>query len=137
VTPFAPATVRIEFIDGLLPSDDLVREPDPAVRADVGPSRKPACLHSIKRGAADRGALSEIRRAAFDEGLDAPSLSRRYREVAFPVSEAESGERLRRQIAACARRLAQLVAEAGAPVPRRVAAAVEEAVGQLLEALED
>jgi hypothetical protein len=92
---------------------------------------------ATERGAADRGVLSEIRRAAFDEGVDAPSLSRRYREVAFPVSEAESGERLRKQIAACARRLAQLVAEAGAPVPHRVAAAVEEAVGQLLEALDD
>jgi len=92
---------------------------------------------ATERGAADRGALSEIRRAAFDEGMDAPSLSRRFREVAFPVSEAESDERLRKQIAGCARRLAQLVAEAGAPVPRRVAAAVEEAVGQLLEVLED
>ena len=40
VTLFAPATVRIKFIDGVLPSDDLVREPDPAVRADVDRSRK-------------------------------------------------------------------------------------------------
>lgn len=89
------------------------------------------------RGAADKKVLGEIRRAAFDEGVEAPALSRRFREVAFPVSEEESGDRLRRQIAATARRLAQLVAEPGSPVPRRVAAAVEETIGQLLEALED
>jgi hypothetical protein len=92
---------------------------------------------ATERGAADKGVLSEIRRAAFDEGVEAPSLSRRFREVAFPVSEAESDQRLRKQITACARRLAELVAEAGSPVPRRVATAVEEAVGQLLEALDD
>src|SRR6266478_3596089 len=53
--------VATNFIDGLLPSDDLVRQPDPAVRADVGRSRKPACLlHSIKRGAADRDDLQDL-----------------------------------------------------------------------------
>jgi hypothetical protein len=89
------------------------------------------------RGAADKGALSEIRRAAFDEGMDGPALSRRFREVAFPVDEGEAGDRLRKQIVSCARRLAQLMAEPGAQVPRKVAASVEEAVGQLLETLED
>lgn len=88
------------------------------------------------RGAANKTVLGEIRRAAFDEGLEAPALSRRFREVAFPVSDEESSDRLRRQIAAAARRLAQLVAEPGAQVPRRVASSVEEAVGQLLESLE-
>jgi hypothetical protein len=92
---------------------------------------------ATERGAADKSVLSEIRRAAFDEGIEAPSLSRRFREVAFPMSDEESGDRLKRQIASCGRRLAQLVAEPGAPVPRRVASAVEEAVGQLLESLED
>jgi hypothetical protein len=89
------------------------------------------------RGAADNRALSEIRRAAFDEGMDGPALSRRFREVAFPVDEGEAGDRVRKQIVSCARRLAQLVAEPGAQVPRKLAASVEEAVGQLLEALED
>jgi hypothetical protein len=92
---------------------------------------------ATERGAADKKVLSEIRRAAFDEGTEAPALSRRFREVAFPVSDEESGDRARRQIASCARRLAQLVAESDPPIPRKVAAAVEEAVGQLLEAIED
>ncbi|HWM84567.1 MAG TPA: hypothetical protein VNO33_01990 [Kofleriaceae bacterium] len=89
------------------------------------------------RGAADNKVLGEIRRAAFDEGVEAPALSRRFREVAFPIDEAEAGDRVRRQLTSCARRLAQLVAEPGAQLPRRVAVAVEEAVGQLLEALEE
>jgi hypothetical protein len=92
---------------------------------------------ATERGAADRSVLGDIRRAAFDEGADGPALSRRFREVAFPVDEAEAGDRLRRQIASCARRLAQLVAEPGGPVPRRLASSVEEVVGQLLEAVED
>ena len=92
---------------------------------------------ATERGAADKESLSEIRRAAFDDGVDGPALARRFREVAFPVDDGEAGDRLRRQIASCARRLAQLLAEPGGPVPRRLASTVEEAVGQLLEALEN
>lgn len=89
-----------------------------------------------ERGAADDEALREIRRAAFDEGVDAPALSRKYRAVAFPVSEDEAHDRARDRLAGAARRLAALIAEAEVPVPRKIAIAVEEAVGQLLEALE-
>jgi hypothetical protein len=92
---------------------------------------------ATERGAADKKVMSEIRRAAFDEGAEAPALSRRFREVAFPMGESESAERQRKQIASCARRLAQLVAESDGAVPRKVAAAVEEAIGQLLESIED
>jgi len=92
---------------------------------------------ATERGAADKKVMGEIRRAAFDEGADGPALSRRFREVAFPVSDEESSDRQRKQLTSTARRLAQLVAEDGVPVPRKIAAAVEEAVGQLLEALED
>lgn len=92
---------------------------------------------ATERGAADKQVMGEIRRAAFDEGADGPALARRFREVAFPISEEEESDRQRKQLLSAARRLAQLVAEDGAPVPRKVAAAIEEAVGQLLEALED
>lgn len=47
-TPFAPATARIEFVDHVLPSDDLIFKPNPTVRANVGRLRKPACLlHAV------------------------------------------------------------------------------------------
>ncbi|HUS63090.1 MAG TPA: hypothetical protein VMZ28_01060 [Kofleriaceae bacterium] len=92
---------------------------------------------ATERGAADTKSLGEIRRAAFDEGVDAPALARRFKTVAFPVSEGERDDRVRSQIAQAAKRLAQLLAEPGAKVPRKAAAAVEEAIGELLEALEE
>jgi hypothetical protein len=91
---------------------------------------------ATERGAADQKMLGEIRRAAFDDGMEAPALARRYKSVAFPVSEAERDDRVRAQVVACARRLAQLVAEPSARVPRKAASAVEEAVGLLLEELD-
>ena len=56
--------------------------------------------------------------------------------MAFPVSAAERDDRVRAQLVSCARRLAQLVAEPAARVPKKAAAAIEEAVGLLLEELD-
>jgi hypothetical protein len=94
--------VRIEFIDGILPSDDLVREPDPAVRADAGRSRNPACLHSIKRGAADRDDLQDLLfKTCFSRpalrsacGAARPHLHPRWSFLASPQSLAASHWRL-------------------------------------------
>lgn len=91
---------------------------------------------ATERGAADEDTMSEIRRAAFDDGVSAPSLTRRYKEVAFPVSEEERKTKVRTQIASAARRLADLLADPDAPVPHAVAAATEEAIGDLLASLE-
>jgi hypothetical protein len=91
---------------------------------------------AAQRGAASKKILGEIERAAFDEGAEAPLLSRRYREVAFPVDDAERGDRLRSQLRSAARRLANLIAEPDAPIPHEVAVALEEALGQLLDSLD-
>jgi len=91
---------------------------------------------ATERGAAPEEALHEIRRAAFEEGVDAPALRRRFKAVAFPVSDQERDERVRAQIVTCARKLAHLVAEPAAQVPGEAARAVEEAIGQLLEAMD-
>lgn len=91
---------------------------------------------ATERGAADDDAMSEIRRAAFEEGVSAPALSRRYKEVAFPVSDDERRSKLRGQISSAARRLADLLADPDAPVPHATAAATEEVIGDLLAALE-
>jgi hypothetical protein len=90
-----------------------------------------------ERGAAGDEAMREIRRAAFEEGTEAPALSRRFKSIAFPVSEEDREGRLRGQLSATARRLAQLIAEPDSPVPHEVAVAVEEAVGRLLESLDE
>lgn len=89
-----------------------------------------------ERGAADESTLAEIRRAAFEEGAEAPMLSRRYKSVAFPVSDAEKESRARAQLASTARRLAHLLAEADGAVPHDIAAAAEEAIGRLLDAID-
>lgn len=129
----------------LLGSYRFLRTAAPRVieRTDIEPSAPVPSLRAVdfvaratERGAANRETLSEIRRAAFEEGVDAPALARRFKKVAFPVSDAEQGERIKGQLTSCARRLAALVAEPDAPVPREVAAAVEEALGRLLEALD-
>jgi hypothetical protein len=90
---------------------------------------------ATERGAADPETLETIHRVAFDEGADAPLLSRRFKEIAFPQTDDEKSDRARAQIVAAARRLAALIAEDGAPVPRALAIKVEETVGELLEAL--
>lgn len=111
------------------------------VRRDEGPAPSMNAVDYVakatERGAADEETLQTMRRAAFDEGLEAPLLARRFRDVAFPEEDSDKKERLRQTILATARKLASLLAEDGAPVPKRVAANVEEAVGALLEAMEN
>lgn len=88
------------------------------------------------RGAADEETLQTIRKAAFEDAQDAPLLTRKFREVAFPEADSERTERLRGQIAAAARRLSALIAEEDAPVAKKLAIRVEETLGELLAALE-
>jgi hypothetical protein len=88
-----------------------------------------------ERGAADEETLAEMKRAVFDEGAPMPVLSRRYREVAFPVDDEEKRTRLRAQIAAAARRLADLVAEEDAALPRKLTIKLEEVLGELNQAV--
>ena len=80
--------------------------------------------------------MKELQRAAFDEGAEAPLLSRRFKEAAFPVDDDERKDRARQQLVATARRLAALIAEPGVPVPKKVAVRLEESIGELLDALD-
>ncbi len=88
-----------------------------------------------ERGAADGDTMAEMKRAVFDEGAPAPVLSRKYREVAFPVDDEEKRARLRGQIAAAARKLADLIAEPDADVPIKLAKRVEELCGEVVGAM--
>lgn len=90
-----------------------------------------------ERGAADRETLNAITREAFDEGLDAPLLAKKFKDVAFPETERDRREKLRAAIAQAARRLTTLLAEDGSPVPKKLAISVEEKIGELLEAIEN
>src|SRR5262245_57955063 len=92
---------------------------------------------ATERAAADPETLETIQRVAFDEGLDAPVLARRFKDVAFPETDRERREKLRASIAQTARKLSSLIAEEGSPVPKKLAIRVEEMVGELLEAIEN
>jgi len=91
---------------------------------------------AVQRGAADAEEMKQIETAAFEEGAEAPMLTRRFKTIAFPVDDGQRKKRLRTQLTNSAKRLATLIAESEIPVPHNVAVAVEEALGQLLEALE-
>ena len=53
-------------------------------------------------------------------------LAKKFGELAFPQTDRDKREKLRAQIAAAARRLSSLIAEDGAPVPKKLAIRVEE-----------
>jgi hypothetical protein len=88
-----------------------------------------------ERGAADEDTLTEMKRQVFDEGAPVPTLSRKFREVAFPMDDEEKKARLRSQIITASRRLADLVVEPEAAIPRKLAEKVEEITGELANAL--
>ena len=90
-----------------------------------------------ERGAADEDTMAEIRRVAFDEGARAPMLARRFKSVAFPVSEIDAESKLLSQLGSTGRKLAALIAEPNLPVSHAVATQVEEAIGKLLEAIDE
>ena len=92
---------------------------------------------AIDRGAADAETIETIKRVAFEEGVDAPMLARKFTDVAFPETDRERREKLRANIAQAARKLSSLIAEEGSPVPKQLAIRVEETVGELLEAIEN
>lgn len=92
---------------------------------------------ATERGAADQETLSEIRRAAFEEGVEAPLLTKRFKAVAFPVDQGDVAERLRAQILSHARRLAALLAEPDGPLPPRLATRLEEVLGECVAICDD
>jgi hypothetical protein len=92
---------------------------------------------ATERAAADPETIETIKRVAFDEGLDAPLLAKKFKEIAFPETDRDRREKLRASIAQTARKLSSLIAEAGSPVPTKLAIRVEEMVGELLESIEN
>jgi len=90
-----------------------------------------------ERGAAPPDAMKEMRKAVFEEGTEAPALSRRFKQVAFPVNDQQKRDRLKAQLVSTARRMAALIAEPDVPVSRQVCLEVEEALGALLGAMDE
>lgn len=89
-----------------------------------------------ERGAADEDTMAEIRQMAFDEGARAPMLARRFKSVAFPVSESDVESKLLGQLSSTAKKLAALIAEPNLPVSHEIAVELEVALGKLQDALD-
>lgn len=92
---------------------------------------------ATEQGSADAETLRTIHRVAFEDGMEAPVLARKFGEQVFPISDRDKKEKMRANIAAAARRLSALIAENGAPIPKPIAIRVEETIGELLEAIEN
>lgn len=90
-----------------------------------------------QRGAADADTMREIESAVFDEGIEGAPLTRRFKEVAFPVDRRSRRDEIQAHIAATARKLVALMADEDSPVARDVAQNVEEVIGLLLESIEN
>ncbi len=111
--------------------EDPFEAPIPTVKAVEFVQR------ATERAAADPETLETIQRVAFEEGVDAPLLARRFKDVAFPETDRERREKLRATITATARRLSSLIADEGSPVPKKIAIQLEETIGLLLESIEN
>ncbi len=92
---------------------------------------------ATEHGSADAETLRTIHRVAFEEGIEAPALARKFGDVVFPVSDTDRKAKQRGAIAGAARRLSALIAESGAPIPKAIAIRCEEALGELLGAIEN
>jgi hypothetical protein len=78
--------------------------------------------------------LAELRRRVIDEGAPLPSVSRKYREVVFPLEAGARRERDVGQLRAAAKRLHELIHSSEA-APRGLVRELERLLTELLEAL--
>jgi hypothetical protein len=134
--------LRPETVDKLTGSYSFLRARAPEVLAR-GPDEPIPSWQSVdflrraeEKEGAPAEAVAELRRRVIDDGAALPSLTRKYREVIFPLADEEKADRDARQLRSAARRLAELLEGSGA-VPRRLAREVGEAVARLIEALGD
>lgn len=111
------------------PDDDQAEAPVPSWQAVDFVNR------AEQRGAASPDVLSEMKREVFESGTPMPVLSKRYREVAFPVADGDRRDKTRGQIVMTARKLADLVAEPAADLPDGLAERIEHVLGELQKVL--
>lgn len=84
---------------------------------------------------APRDTVDEIRRRVLEDAAPARSVEREYRDVVFPIDEAQRKARDAAGLKNVATRLRELLSETKV-VPRRLAGEVGGALDRLLEALE-
>ena len=95
----------------------------------------PRAGHAEEQEGAPEEAVSEIRRRVLEESAPLPALSRKYREIVFPLDDDERRDKDAAALRAAARRLHDLLDGTDA-VPKRLAGEVRAAVTKLVEALD-
>ena len=132
--------LRPETVDKLTGSFSFLqsRAPEVLSRGPAEPLPSYQSVDFLRRAEEQPGApadvVAELRRRVIDEGAALPAISRKYREVIFPLADEERAGRDAQQLRQAARRLADLLSETTA-VPRKLAKEVAEVVGRLVEAL--
>jgi hypothetical protein len=133
--------LRQETVDKLTGSFLFLQRRAPEVLRRDGVSAPIPSYQSVdflrraeEREEAPRETVAELRREVIDDGASLPTISRKYREVVFPLDESERAERDAAALRAATRRLRDLLGDTRA-VPRRLATEVAAALDRLLEEL--
>lgn len=135
--------LRPETVDKLTGSYTFLQRKAPAVLARDGlrePIPSYQSVDFLRRAeaseSAPRDTVDEIRRRVIDDGAPASAVARAYRDVVFPIDEAQRKARDAAGLRNVAARLRELLSETRA-VPRKLAGEVGGALDRLLEALGD
>ncbi len=135
--------LKQETVDKLTGSYSFLQRRAPGVLRRDPLSEPMPSYHAVdflrraeEQDGAPRDAVDEIRRRVLDEGAPVQQIARAYKDVVFPVDDETRKARDAAGVRNVARRLRELLGETRA-VPRRLASEVSEALGRLLEAVEE
>ena len=133
--------LRQETVDKLTGSYSFLQRsaPDVLSRNGVGaPIPSYQSVDFLRRAEEKEGApvqaLKEIRQRVIDDAAPLPQLTRKYREIVFPLDAAEKQQKDTSALRSGAKRLRDLL-DASDAVPKRLATEVKAALDKLIEAV--
>jgi lipopolysaccharide biosynthesis regulator YciM len=135
--------LRQETIDKLTGSYAFLQRRAPAVLRRDGISEAIPSYQAVdflrraeEQEGAPEDAVVAIRKKVLDDGMPLPAVSREYRDVVFPIDEAERTRRDAAAVRHTAVRLRDMLANTRT-VPRGLAKGVTEKIDELISALDD
>ena len=134
--------LKPETVDKLTGSFAFLHRKAPEVLARDGVSQPLPSYQAIDfwRKAEAEGApeetLREIHHHVVNENASAPAISRKYKEIIFPLADDEKHAKETAQLRSAARRLAELL-EGTNSVPKKLAGEVKGVVDRLIDALSE
>jgi hypothetical protein len=135
--------LRQETVDKLTGSFQFLQRKAPEVLGRDGvraPIPSYQSIDFLRRAEEQEGVpqdtMAELRSRVIDDGAALPAISRKYREVVFPLGADEKRERQATALRGAARRLHELLDGTDA-VSKRIAGEVRQSLERLIEALGD